>query len=210
MKNKLKIAAILISLVSTSAFAEPFSSWNSERDIKIDDNIVVSKFESKPLPYDLFQKEIFDSNNSQLQMKIAIAFEKGMYGVPVDANQAAIWYNRAASNGSSDAAMKVYSYSKQIHGGNVDDVALDWLQYSADNGNVNAINELAEYYTKGNIKSADNKSLEKSKDLFEKASHMGYPNAEYNAQKIKKELNERNSRGWISSFFSSFKFADEI
>lgn len=210
MKNKLKIATVIISLLSTSAFAEPFSSWNSEKDIKIDENIMVSKFDSKPLPYDLFQKEIFNSNNSQLQMKVAMAFEKGMYGIPVDANQAAIWYNKAASNGSSDAAMKVYSYSKQVHGGNVDDVALDWLQYSADNGNVNAINELAEYYTQGNIKNVDSVNLEKSKKLFEKADEMGYPNAGYNVKKIQKEINERSSKGMFSSFFSSFKFADDI
>ena len=210
IKNKLKIGLILLSMVSSSAFAEPFSSWSSERDIQIDKNITVSKFEPKPLPYDYFQKEIFESNNSDLQMKIAMAFEKGMYGVPVDANQAAIWYNRAAINGSSDAAMKVYSYSKQIHKGNVDDIALDWLEFSADNGNANAINELAQYYTKGNIKTADKENLEKAKKLFEKADKMGYPNAGYEAKKIEKELKERNSRGMFSSFFSSFKFADDI
>lgn len=204
MKNKIWLLTITSSLVllSSIANAEPYSTWKNQHEHQ-GSNFKMEHAQQEPLPYSGLVNQYYNGNDTQVQMKVALAFEKGLFNTPKNLDEAANWYNKAALNGSSEAGFKLYEYSRIKNNGKPTEAGMDWLKWSASEGDANALYKMGDYYSE-NMKASD-ENLRNAIEFYSRAEDKGHPYAYKQIKSIKKELNKRETKKSWNSFWAPFK-----
>lgn len=205
MKKSLIVAVSLAGLViAGQASASPYSSWENERESR-HNNITVYTADVTSLPYDKIVDRAYTDKGNQadiLQMQIARSFETGKFEVPVNADEAARWYNNAALNGNPHAAWKVYEYSRG-KSADAQKKGKAWLEFAAERNHVDAVYRIGQYKFK-DINMSEQELVE-AREYFERAHRLGHPDGKVQSDIITRELRKRdNSKRW-KEFWSPFK-----
>ena len=132
--------------------------------------------------------------------EVGVRFAEGK-GVPVNLEEAAKWYQRAAQAGIIPAIFRLGTlYEKGLAVKKDVDVARSYYTQAAERGNAKAMHNLAVLYADGGGKGADFKS---AAQWFRKAADHGIADSQYNlgilyARGIGVEQNLAESFKWFS------------
>lgn len=205
MKKSILTLAIVTSIgFSGVSVASPYSSWENEKEYR-HNNVTVYTADIESLPYDEIVHKAYSENNQEsnrLQMQIARSFETGKFEVPVNKEEAIKWYNKAALDGNSHAAYKIYQHTQGV-GGDTEEKGLAWLEFASNRNHVDAVYDMGMVKFDG-LDMSDEKLIEVRK-YFDKADKLGHPDAGQKVNDITTELRKRdNSTRW-NNFWAPFK-----
>ncbi len=102
--------------------------------------------------------------------RVSLAFQKGAYGLKVDAKKAKEYCQKAASKGHPVAQLFMAMWAMQ-HREDCNLEVLDWLQKAVDNGERQALYNLGISYHRGDFGKPD---INKSYDLIRKSAEKSY------------------------------------